>query len=164
MYGCTGRSGQGVYGGIGRSQSNVYVGKERSGGLIAQTTSNSFHDVIWYSVCLKTAEKSCWIWSISCCFVVFAALFLSCPYAFFQRNIMFLPSQSWDIVSMLCPWARHLTLKCFTLTQVKTSTWWDRDGNVYDNFNAPKWLQDCMLYVDLKWHTTKQVQWPGSTM
>ena len=22
----------------------------------------------------------------------------------FQRNIMFLPSQSWVIVSMLCPW------------------------------------------------------------
>ena len=32
----------------------------------------------------------------------------------FQRNIMFLPSQYWDIVSMLCPWARHSTLKCFT--------------------------------------------------
>ena len=27
---------------------------------------------------------------------------------------MFLPSQYWDIVSVLCPWARHLTLKCFT--------------------------------------------------
>ena len=26
----------------------------------------------------------------------------------FQRNFIFLPSQSWDIVSMLCPWARHL--------------------------------------------------------
>ena len=32
----------------------------------------------------------------------------------FQRNIMFIPSQSWDIVKMLCPWARHFTLKCFT--------------------------------------------------
>ena len=32
----------------------------------------------------------------------------------FQRNIMFLPSQSWDIVSILCLWARHFTLKCFT--------------------------------------------------
>ena len=30
------------------------------------------------------------------------------------REIMFLPSQSWDIVKMLCPWARHFTLKCFT--------------------------------------------------
>ena len=27
---------------------------------------------------------------------------------------MFLPSQSWDIVKMLYPWARHFTLKCFT--------------------------------------------------
>ena len=29
----------------------------------------------------------------------------------FQGNIMFLPSQSWDILKMLCPWARHFTLK-----------------------------------------------------
>ena len=27
----------------------------------------------------------------------------------FQRNIMFLPSQYWDIISMLCRWARHFT-------------------------------------------------------
>ena len=32
----------------------------------------------------------------------------------FQRNIMFIPSQSWNIVSMVCPWARHFNLKCFT--------------------------------------------------
>ena len=32
----------------------------------------------------------------------------------FQRHIVFLSSQSWDIVKMLCPWARHFTLKCFT--------------------------------------------------
>ena len=32
----------------------------------------------------------------------------------FQINIMFLPSRYWDIVPMLCPWASHLTLKCFT--------------------------------------------------
>ena len=24
---------------------------------------------------------------------------------------MFLPSQYWDIVSIMCPWARHLTVK-----------------------------------------------------
>ena len=24
--------------------------------------------------------------------------------------------------------------------------------------NAPKWLQDCMLSVELKWHTNEQVQ------
>ena len=28
--------------------------------------------------------------------------------------IMFLSSQSWDIVAMLCPWAKHFTLKWFT--------------------------------------------------
>ena len=28
--------------------------------------------------------------------------------------IMFLYSQSWDIVKMVCLWARHFTLKCFT--------------------------------------------------
>ena len=44
---------------------------------------------------------------------------LPCGFAFrlvqdFQRNIMFLPSQSWDIVKMECPWARYFTLKCFT--------------------------------------------------
>ena len=32
----------------------------------------------------------------------------------FQKNIMFLLSQYWDIVSMLCPWTRHFTLKCYT--------------------------------------------------
>ena len=32
----------------------------------------------------------------------------------FQRNILFLPSQYWHIVSMFCHWARHLTIKCLT--------------------------------------------------
>ena len=32
----------------------------------------------------------------------------------FQRDVMFLPSHSWDIVSMVCYWARHFTLKFFT--------------------------------------------------
>ena len=35
---------------------------------------------------------------------------------------------------------------------------YDRDGNVYDTFNAPKRLQDCMLSVELKCHTNEQVQ------
>ena len=26
----------------------------------------------------------------------------------------------------------------------------DRDDNVYDQFNAPKWRQDCMLSVELR--------------
>ena len=29
---------------------------------------------------------------------------------------------------------------------------------------APKWLQDCMLSVGLRWHTIEQVQWPGVKM
>ena len=33
-----------------------------------------------------------------------------------------------------------------------------RDGNVYDKFNAPKWLQDCMLSVGMRWHMNDQVQ------
>ena len=41
------------------------------------------------------------------------------------------------------------------------STWYDRGGNVYAKFNAPKWLHDCMLSVELKWQTKKQVQSPG---
>ena len=36
------------------------------------------------------------------------------------------------------------------LTQVKMSSWQVRDGDVYDKFNAPKWLQNCMLSVELK--------------
>ena len=30
--------------------------------------------------------------------------------------------------------------------------------HVYDKFNARKWLQDCMLSVELKLHTNQQVQ------
>ena len=35
---------------------------------------------------------------------------------------------------------------------------------MYDKFNAPKRLQDCMLSVELKWHTNEQVQLPGGKM
>ena len=31
---------------------------------------------------------------------------------------------------------------------------------VYDEFNTPKWLQDCMLPVELKWYMNEQAQWP----
>ena len=77
---------------------------------------------------------------------------------------MFLPSQYWNIFSMLCPWARYFTLTCFTWIRFKC-TWLDRDDNVYEEFNAPKWVQDCMLSVELKWHTiNEKVQWPGGKM
>ena len=60
----------------------------------------------------------------------------------------------YDVVSLCKP----LHSQMLHLTQVKISTWWDRDGNVYDKFNAPKRLQDCMLSVELKWLTNEQVQ------
>ena len=41
------------------------------------------------------------------------------------------------------------------------STWWGGDVNVYDKYIAPKWLQDCMICVELKWHMDEQVEWPG---
>ena len=44
------------------------------------------------------------------------------------------------------------------LTQVKMSTWYDRDGNVYDKSYAPKRLHVCMLSVELKWHLNEQVE------
>ena len=57
-----------------------------------------------------------------------------------------------DVVSL----GETLNPQMLYLTQVKISTWWGRDGNEY---NAPKWLQDCMLTVGLRWHTNdEQVQ------
>ena len=32
----------------------------------------------------------------------------------FSEKYHIFPSQYWNTVSMLCPWTRHLTLKCFT--------------------------------------------------
>ena len=58
-----------------------------------------------------------------------------------------------DIVSL----GKALHPQMIHWTQVKKSTWWDRDGNVYDISNAPKWLQDSMLSVELIWHTNEQV-------
>ena len=73
----------------------------------------------------------------------------------FQRDIMFLPSQSWDIVRMLCPWTRHFILKYFTWLR------WKWVSGRTEMFNAPKRLWDCMLSVEMRWHTNEQVQWPG---
>ena len=33
----------------------------------------------------------------------------------------------------------------------------DRYYNVYDKLKAPNWLKDCVLSVELKWHTNQQV-------
>ena len=47
---------------------------------------------------------------------------------------------------------------------VTMSTLYDRNCNVYDKFNAPEWLQNCMFPAGLKWHTNEQVEWPGVKM
>ena len=75
-----------------------------------------------------------------------------------RRNITVPSSQYWDIVSMFVSLGKALNRHMLNLTKVKMSTWKDKDGNVYDKFNAPKLLHDCMLAVELKWHTHEQVQ------
>ena len=81
----------------------------------------------------------------------------------FQRNIMFLPSQYWDIVSMLCLWASHLTLKCFTWLRWKGVP--GRTEMAMCMISSMR-RNDCrpMLSVELRWHTNEQVQWPGGKM
>ena len=63
---------------------------------------------------------------------------LSCE--FYHRNIMFLPSQHWDIVvSMLCPWARHFTLKCFTSLRCYEYLVWQMGNSTnYETFTKKK--------------------------
>ena len=48
----------------------------------------------------------------------------------------------------LCPWARHLTLNCFTWLRWK----W---------VPVRTEMAMCMISVKLKWQTNEQVQWPG---
>ena len=36
-----------------------------------------------------------------------------------------------------------------------------KDDNVYDKFIAPKWLQDCIISVELKWHKNELVKLPA---
>ena len=55
----------------------------------------------------------------------------------FPSNIMSLPSQSWDNISIMCPWARHFTLKCFTGHRWK---WVSGRTEMEKCTDAPKWL------------------------
>ena len=55
-----------------------------------------------------------------------------------------------DVVSL----GEALNPQMLHLTQVKMSTCKDRDDNVYDKLNAPKWLQ-------FNWHTNEQAQCTG---
>ena len=125
--------------------------------------------------------QTCWIckhifwffettWNIKLYCILMNSLFrvqsrcLSCAFKprlvhDFQKNIMFPPFRG-DLLRCFVLGQGVPTLMLH-LTQMKRSTWWDRDGNVYYKFNAPKLLQDCMLSVELKWYTNELVQWLG---
>ena len=72
----------------------------------------------------------------------------------YHGSLLSILGHCFDGVSLGKALNRHM----LNLTKVKMSTWKDKDGNVYDKFNAPKLLHDCMLAVELKWHTHEQVQ------
>ena len=65
---------------------------------------------------------------------------------------MFLSSHCFDVVSL----GKALYHHKLHLTQAYMSYWLDRDDIVYDKLIAPKWLQDCIFSVELKWHTNEQ--------
>ena len=75
---------------------------------------------------------------------------------YYQVSLLPILGHCFDVVSL----GKALNPQMLHLTQARRSTRCDRDrpNNVYDKFNAPKWLQDCMLSVELRWHTNEQVQ------
>ena len=74
------------------------------------------------------------------------------------------PLQHWDIlVSMLCPWARHPTLKCFTSLRCN----WVPGTEmviIVRQITSTTCRQCCMLPGEVKWYRNEQVQWPGIIM
>ena len=50
-----------------------------------------------------------------------------------------------DVVSL----GKALHSQMLHLAQVKMSTWYDRDGDMYDKSNARKWLQDCYTQLSV---------------
>ena len=89
---------------------------------------------------------------------------------FFDKNVMILPSHHCNIASMLAssgkaPYPQlissHLSLDSGLNDYLLPR--YERDGNVYNKFDAPKWLQVCTrLSVGLKRHTNNLVQWQRS--
>ena len=89
---------------------------------------------------------------------------------FFYKNVMILSSQRCNIASMLAssgkaPYPQlissHSSLDSGLNDYLVHG--YERDGNVYDKFNAPIWLQVCArLSVGLKRHTNNLVQWQRS--
>ena len=92
------------------------------------------------------------------------------PYKHLRKAVFFSFLLFVVVCSFLVGFTIHFLLGYFqtSLLSVATLTYFrrilDRDGNVYDKFNAPKRLQDCMLPGELKWHMYEQVQWPGGKM
>ena len=60
-------------------------------------------------------------------------------------------------ISCFSPLNLGTLLRCCVLGQGTSPSNASLD-NVYDKFNAPKRLQDCMLSVELKWFSNEQVQ------
>ena len=58
----------------------------------------------------KCYTNVCWVYRCRCLPCGFEPRWVQD----FQTNFLLLPSQSWDAVSLLCPWATHFTLKYFT--------------------------------------------------
>ena len=72
-----------------------------------------------------------------------------------KRNVMFLPSQYRNINSMLCPWASHLTIKCFTWLRWK----WVPGRKKMAMFMINSMRQKSCRTVCSPWN--EQVEWPG---
>ena len=88
----------------------------------------------------------------------------------FYKNVMILPSQRCNIASILAssgkaPYPQlissHSSLDSGLNGYLVPG--YERDDNVYDKCNAPKWLQVCTrLSEGLKRHTNNLVQWQRS--
>ena len=64
----------------------------------------------------------------------------------YHVSLLSILRQCFDVVSL----GKALHPQMLHLTQVKMHTFEARYGNMYDKFNAPKRLQDCMLPMKLK--------------
>ena len=63
----------------------------------------------------------------------------------YHVSLLLILGYCFDVVSL----GKALHPRMLHLTQVKMSTWKDRDHNMYDKFTAQKWLRDCMRSVVL---------------
>ena len=88
----------------------------------------------------------------------------------FYKNVMIFPSQRCNIASMLVssgkapyPQVKSSHSSLYSGLNDPLVPGYERDGNVYDKFIAPKWLQVCTrLSVGLKQHANNLLQWQMS--